>query len=58
MRWRIDSTERWAELLRFAVRAILAFNCFVLAIFSIWFTAMFLFRFGQFLTRTWLGHAW
>jgi hypothetical protein len=58
MRWTVNITERWADLLRFAVKAAMIFNGIMLAAFSVWFTAIFLWRLLQFVWKAWLGHRW
>ena len=58
MRWTVNITERWADLLRFAVKSAMIFNGIMLAAFSVWFTAMFLWRLHAYLWRVWLGGEW
>ena len=58
MRWNLDTTERWAELVRFAVKCAFTANIIMLAVFSIWFTAMLLWRLQQYFWKCWLGHPW
>ena len=33
-------------------------NILMLAVFSVWFTTVFLWRLHRYLTRVWLGHDW
>jgi len=58
MRWTVNLTERWADVIRFAIKCAFGVNIILLAIFSIWFTALLLWRLLQFLWRSWLGHPW
>ena len=58
MRWTANITDRWGELLRFALKFAFIVNLMMFAIFSVWFTAMFLWRLSQYLRATWLGHPW
>ncbi len=58
MRWTNSSTEKWADLLRLALKFVLVINAFMFAVFSVWFTAMFLWRLCRYLLRAWLGHPW
>jgi hypothetical protein len=58
MRWKINFTDHWSDVLRFALRTVFVLNIFMLAVFSVWFTAIFLARLGQYLMRTWFGHPW
>lgn len=58
MRWTIINTDRWADWLRFAIKAALILNGIMFAGFSVWFSAVFLWRFLQFLWRIWFSHPW
>ncbi len=58
MRWTLNITERWTDLIRFGIRCAFVVNLLMLAAFSVWFTALFFWRFHQYLWKTWLGHQW
>ena len=58
MMWNIDITQRWGELIRFALKVAFILNVLMLAVFSVWFTSLFLWRLHQYLARVWLGHDW
>ena len=58
MRWTTNITDKFADWLRFSIRATLILNGIMLAIFSVMFMAMFLWRFFQFLWRVWFSHPW
>ncbi len=58
MRWSLDKNERWAQVIRFSLKCVLVLNLLMFSLFSVWFTALFLWRFHQYLWRTWLGHPW
>lgn len=56
MRWTVNITERWADVIRFALKCAFVVNLAMLAVFSVWFTALVLWRVHQYLWRVWLGH--
>jgi hypothetical protein len=58
MRWAASLSERWTDLIRFALKCAFVVNLVMLAVFSVWSTALFLWRFHQYLWKAWLGHAW
>jgi hypothetical protein len=58
MRWTSNITDHWADVLRFFVRAVFILNGLMLAAFSVWFTARFLWRLHRYLGRVWFGHEW
>jgi hypothetical protein len=58
VRWTFNKAEDWGALLRFALKVAFFLNMMMLAVFSVWFTAMLLWRLCQYLRRTWLGHPW
>jgi len=58
VRWTINITDRWADWLRFAIKSSFILIGFMVAIFSLWFCAQFLWRLHQLLDRTWFGHSW
>ena len=58
MRWTPNLTDRWADCLRFAIKSAFILNGVMVAGFSVWFVAMFLWRLHQLLARAWFGHSW
>ena len=58
MRWTITSTQHWAELVRFAVKCAFALNVVMFAIFSVWLTAVLLYRLAEYLWKSVFAHPW
>lgn len=58
MRWTVNSTQHWTDLIRFGLKCVFVVNLMMLVVFSLWFTALFLWRFHQYLWKAWLGHPW
>jgi len=58
MRWKLNPSEVWINRIRVTLRSVFAVNLALLAIFSVAFTALFLWRLLQFSWKTWLGHPW
>ncbi len=58
MQWNVNITERWGEIIRFALKAAFLLNVVMLAVFSVWFTGRLLWRLHQYLARAWFGYPW
>jgi len=58
MRWTTSITDRCGEVLRFLLRLTLMINCFMIAIFLVWFSARFLWRLHEYLGRVWFESKW
>jgi hypothetical protein len=58
MQWKVDITQHWGELIRFTLKVAFVLNILMLAVFSVWFTTVFLWRLHRYLARVWLGHDW
>jgi len=51
-------TEKWAEAVRVAIKSAFAVNIAMFAVFSVWFTALVLWRVHQYLWKCLFGHPW
>lgn len=58
MRWNVNMTEKWAEAVRVAIKSAFAVNIAMFAVFSVWFTALVLWRVHQYLWKCLFGHPW
>ena len=55
-RWKLRVTDNIADWVRFAIGMVFKANIVLLAVWTVWFTACFGYRFSQFLWRTWLSN--
>ena len=58
MNWKASTLEFLGEAMRFAWRICLALDVNLMSVFSVWFTAKFLWQLGGWLTRTIFRTPW
>ena len=58
MRWRQSIIDALSDALRFLIKFALILDGIMVSVFSIWFTAMFLWRLHEWLLRVLFGSPW
>lgn len=58
MSWKQDLIDKMTDVLRFTLRACLFIDLFLFAVFSVWFSVMFVWHLMRWLDRVMFGSPW